>query len=56
MCNEQKLVCPNCKSKDVSEDSIRANNGMLGSGFKSLILKVQYSCNKCGVIFKPINK
>ena len=53
MCNESKIVCPNCKSNNVSDDSIKSNNGILGNGFKSWILKVQYVCNDCHIIFKP---
>ena len=56
MCNKTTIYCPNCKSENVSDKSIRANNGILGSGFKSWIIKVQYCCNDCGVIFKPIIK
>ena len=56
MCNEKTIYCPNCNSENISDESIKANNGILGSGYKSWIVNVLYCCNDCRVIFKPIKK
>lgn len=46
--------CPNCHSTNIRNDSIRNNNGIIGPGYKSWLVEEKYSCNDCGVYFKPV--
>lgn len=53
---EEKYCCPFCKSEDIKDESIRDSNGVLGHGYRSWVVKEQYSCNACGIMFKKVNK
>lgn len=48
--------CPNCHSTNIRNDSIRNNNGIIGPGCRSWVVEEKYSCNDCGVYFKPVTE
>jgi hypothetical protein len=50
----EKINCPNCLSTNIKDESEYSSNGIIGPGYKSTLIKEQYSCNDCGIIFKKI--
>lgn len=48
--------CPSCHSTNIRNDSIRNNNGIIGPGCRSWVVEEKYSCNDCGVYFKPVTE
>lgn len=48
--------CPHCHSTNIRNDSIRNNNGIIGPGCRSWVVEEKYSCNDCGVYFKPVTE
>ena len=57
MKNEKGIdICPLCKSDDISDDSMYNDNGIYGPGGKRWRTTNIRSCNKCGIVFKPIDK
>lgn len=50
----EEKKCPACQSGNIRNDSIRKDNGIIGPGYKSWIVEEKYSCNDCGVYFKPV--
>jgi len=53
---KENLICPCCKSDDIKDISTYDSNGIIGPGCKTYKLSDVRSCNKCGVIFRPIKK
>lgn len=48
--------CPVCHSANIRNDSVRNDNGVIGPGYKSWVVEEKYSCNDCGVYFKPVTE
>ncbi len=52
---ETKIIkCPVCKSENISDNSPRTDNGIIGSGFTSWKILDIRCCDDCGIVFKPI--
>lgn len=49
-----KKKCPNCASEDIRDISERADNGIIGPGYCSWIVREEYKCNFCNQTFQPI--
>lgn len=49
-----KKKCPNCASEDIRDISERADNGVIGPGYCSWIIREEYKCNFCNQTFQPV--
>jgi transposase-like protein len=52
----KKIKCPSCKSTKKEHKVKRSDNGIYGPGFSSWIVDEYYVCQKCGTMFKDLNK
>lgn len=49
-----KKKCPNCASEDIRDISEREDNGVIGPGYCSWIIREEYKCNFCNQTFQPV--
>lgn len=54
-CHSKTDICPVCFSNDVTDISEYRSNGVLGPGYYRWKITDERCCNKCGVVFKPLN-
>ena len=47
-----KKKCPNCASEDIRDISEREDNGIIGPGYSSWVIREEYKCNFCNQTFK----
>jgi len=47
-----KKKCPNCASEDIRDISEREDNGIIGPGYASWIIREEYKCNFCNQTFQ----
>jgi transposase-like protein len=52
----KKIKCPSCKSTSKNHVVKRNDNGIFGPGYASWIIDEYFVCNKCGTMFKDMEK
>ena len=52
----QKIKCPSCKSTSTDHVEKRNDNGIFGPGYSSWVVDEYFVCNKCGTMFKDMEK
>lgn len=52
----KKIKCPSCKSVSKNHVVKRNDNGIYGPGYASWIVDEYFVCNKCGTMFKDMEK
>jgi predicted Zn-ribbon and HTH transcriptional regulator len=50
---KQLIKCPVCHSSNVRDDSQYGHNGIFGHGSRSWLIFEIFSCNDCGIYFRP---
>jgi len=51
-----KIKCPSCKSTSKEHVQKRDDNGIIGPGYSSWLIDEYFVCNKCGTMFKDMEK
>jgi transposase-like protein len=52
----KKIKCPSCKSTSKNHIVKRNDNGIIGPGYSSWVIDEYFVCNKCGTMFKDMEK
>lgn len=52
----KKIKCPSCKSTSKNHVVKRNDNGIFGPGYSSWVVDEYFVCNKCGTMFKDMEK
>jgi len=52
----KKIKCPSCKSTNKNHVVKRNDNGIFGPGYASWVVDEYFVCNKCGTMFKDMEK
>ena len=52
----KNIKCPSCQNTDKAHIVKRNDNGIFGPGYSSWVVDEYYVCNKCGTMFKDMEK